>query len=443
MNEFFDKLDGTTLALGDYLQAVKMTLDEIFSHDVWVVAEIRAMNTKGGHYYFELADKDDDGAISASCRATLWRYQASVLLRKFEQKTGTPLNAGLKVLLKGRVSFHAQYGFSFNISDIDPNYTLGELAQAYMAMKQKLQDNGLFELNKRLPMPFDIARVVVIAPEKAAGLGDFRAEADRLAQSGACAFFYHHATFQGNHAAQSLRQAITASLADFSCQVGGLPDLLVIIRGGGAVGDLAYLNDYELAAMVAECPVPVWVGIGHERDMGILDEVAHTRFDTPSKVILGIEKHLVTLWQGAKVYYDTVHTLAKQSLAHQKSSNEKRLNLVRLVATSQSQKLQGQIDTLIFSLKKDSRYRLSLKKDAQAQLLYQHRHAFHVLKTARKNIEHWRRFILTQHPSRTLQKGYVLVRDDAGQMLKSATAVTQGQHLTLRFHDGDVSVHTK
>lgn len=440
MNEFFDKLDGATLALGDYLQAVKMTLDEIFSHDVWVVAEIRAMNTKGGHYYFELADKDEDGAISASCRATLWRYQAGTLLKKFEQKTGTPLASGLKVLLKGRASFHAQYGFSFNISDIDPNYTLGELAQDYMAMKQKLQDNGLFELNKRLSVPFDITRVVVIAPEKAAGLGDFRAEADRLANAGACHFFYRHATFQGNHAAQSVRQTIMAALADFSEHESGLPDLLVIIRGGGAVGDLAYLNEYELAAMVAECPVPVWVGIGHERDMGILDEVAHTRFDTPSKVILGIEKHLATLWQTARSHHERICHLASQRLVSERRIHEQRLNLVRLVASNQNHKLKSETGAWLASIKKDSRHFLSLKKDAQTQLLYRHRTAFHAIKTARKNIEHWRSFILTQHPSRTLQKGYVLVRDAEGQVLKSATAVEEGQRLTLTFHDGDVSV---
>ena len=123
-------LAGTHLSLSDYLAAVKLVIDETFDHEVWVRAEIRAMNTKSGHYYFELAEMDDEEQISASCRATLWRFRAKSVLTKFTATTGQSLSAGASVLVKCSASFHAQYGFSLNISDIDPNYTLGELAAA-------------------------------------------------------------------------------------------------------------------------------------------------------------------------------------------------------------------------------------------------------------------------------------------------------------------------
>ena len=123
------ELQDTVLSLADYLNAVQLVVTETFAHSVWVKAEIRSLSTKGGHYYFELADKDDSGKITASCRGNLWRGQATKLLRKFEQNTGMALDKGLNVMLNVTASFHPQYGFAVTILDIDPTYTLGDLAQ--------------------------------------------------------------------------------------------------------------------------------------------------------------------------------------------------------------------------------------------------------------------------------------------------------------------------
>ncbi|WP_261868885.1 exodeoxyribonuclease VII large subunit [Psychrobacter sp. JCM 18901] len=247
-----DHLEDTVLRLSDYLSAVEMVIKQTFDHRVWVKAEIRNLSSKGGHYYFELAEKDGDGKVVASCRGNLWRFKAARVLAKFERATGMPLERDLTVLLKVSAGFHAQYGFSITIEDIDPSYTLGDLARQYAEMVDRLTGEGLLHLNQQLPAPFDIEHVLVIAPEKAAGLGDFQADADRLASTGACQFHYHNSTFQGNHAPAEIRQAIVSAQQQFYDTYQRLPDLLVIIRGGGAVGDLAYLNDYELAALVAE-----------------------------------------------------------------------------------------------------------------------------------------------------------------------------------------------
>ncbi len=432
------QLHGTTLNLSDYLTAIKLVVDDVFDHDVWIVCEIRALSSKGGHYYFELAQTDDD-TIIASCKATLWRYAATSVLKKFENRTQMPLTAGMKVRLKGRANFHTQYGFSFNINDIDPNFTLGELAATYLAMQQKLQQLGLDKLNKSLPTPFDLQHIIVIAPENAAGLGDFRADADMLEHTGACRFFYHHATFQGNDAPRQIRHAIHHSLNDFIQDFGALPDLLVIIRGGGAVGDLAYLNDYELAAMVAECPVPVWVGIGHERDTVILDEVAHTRFDTPSKVIAGIKTHLGNIWLSAKTYHQSIQKNTKFYLNDHQKTLAYLVNQIQSLSLATCQSAKNTHDNYLNQIKNTAKYQLN---DARHQLNLQinrHKVVWHTLNQARTQLKYYQQFILSHHPNQTLNKGYALIYNDKGKVISSQHQIKQGMSIQISFKDGQVN----
>lgn len=453
-------LAGTHLSLSDYLSAVKLVIDDSFDHEVWVRAEIRAMNSKGGHYYFELAEMDEDENVTASCRATLWRFRAKSVLAKFTAATGQVLSAGASVLVKCSASFHAQYGFSLNISDIDPNYTLGELAAAYQAMKKRLSDEGLLNLNKKLPMPFDVRQVIVIAPEKAAGLGDFRAEADRLAAAGACQFHYHHATFQGNQAPDEIRQAMVSAMEGFLGIHHTLPDLLVIIRGGGAVGDLAYLNNYELAALVAECPVPVWVGVGHEKDSVILDEVAHTSFDTPSKVVLGIESHLLNVTRQAKQLMAELVKVTNACLSTASQYNERQLERIHRSSThaitlakkdtlyqikhlNSSSKFQAQhqkqhLSTLIQRIKNSSQTVITLAKKDSRSHLDRHKLVFNYTQKLKQDCRTLQSLILIQHPRRTLEKGYAIIYDanSPSQIIDRAAHLSRGQTIKISFQDG-------
>lgn len=409
-------LEETVLRLSDYLSAVEMVVKQTFAHQVWVKAEIRNLSSKGGHYYFELAEKDDDGSIIASCRGNLWRFKAAGILAKFERATGMALSRDLTVLLKVSASFHPQYGFALTIADIDPSYTLGDLARQYAVMVNRLSGEGLMRLNSQLPIPFDIEQVIVIAPEKAAGLGDFQADADRLARTGACHFHYHHATFQGNHAPSEIRQAIVSAQQQFYDTYQRLPDLLVIIRGGGAVGDLGYLNDYELAALVAEQPVPVWVGIGHERDRVILDEVAHSSFDTPSKVIAAISAHLAQL---------ITKTLSYQ--AQIKQAAQRHLHIAQQHSTRQLSHIQSQTMGQLTALKKDSTFAWrSIQQSAQQQITQAERQSTHL-----------RDIILLQHPARVLQQGYTLLYDASKtQLFTSSTQLYAKQVITITLKDG-------
>ncbi|WII94454.1 exodeoxyribonuclease VII large subunit [Moraxella haemolytica] len=465
LNEIQDthsQLDGTQLSLSDYLTAVKMVISDTFDHEVWVRAEVRALSSKGGHYYFELAEKDDNDQIVASCRGTLWRYRAQPVLAKFHAATGRALEAGTSILIKASATFHAQYGFSINISDIDPTYTIGELAAAYHAMKKRLHDEGLTRLNKSLVAPFDIRHVIVISPQNAAGLGDFRREADRLQHFNACQFHYHHATFQGNHAPDEIRVAITQGIEQFRQTYGTLPDLLVIIRGGGAVGDLAYLNDFELAALIAEQPVPVWVGIGHERDRVLIDEVAHTRFDTPSKVIGAIERHLITITQDAKLAIQDIKNTSQALLSNAKNKSETlmahsqnlALKLVQLTKKDATHSLQrtklltmhqlgnqkASVEHLLYQSRVQSYAHLNTTKRQLTHFVGQHQNILPKLALLREHCRHLQSLILIQHPAKTLTKGYALIHQN-GKILSSVAQLNQEQALTIELHDGKIQAY--
>ncbi|MEC5210260.1 exodeoxyribonuclease VII large subunit [Psychrobacter sp. PL15] len=455
-----ENLEDTVLRLSDYLAAVGMVIKQTFDHRVWVKAEIRNLSSKGGHYYFELAEKDDDGKVVASCRGNLWRFKAARVLAKFERATGMPLDRDLTVLLKVSAGFHAQYGFSLTIEDIDPSYTLGDLARQYAEMVDRLSGEGLMNLNQQLPSPFDIEHVIVIAPEKAAGLGDFQADADRLATTNACQFHYHHATFQGNHAPAEIRQAIVSAQQQFYATYQRLPDLLVIIRGGGAVGDLAYLNDYELAALVAEQPVPVWVGIGHERDKVILDEVAHSSFDTPSKVIAAISAHLAQLVAQVLQYQTQIRqaaqrqvTLVEQQTARQlsqiqsqtigrltamrkdsdfawrsiqQSAQRQVKQAARLTTEWQSQTKTVAHQQLVTAGIECGSYQNTIIKNAQQQVL-----------NAQRNSEHLRDIVLLHRPTRVLKQGYSMLMDEKGKkILTSSDQLHPEQTIHIVLKDG-------
>lgn len=457
-----DELENTVLRLSDYLAAVELVVKETFSHSVWVKAEIRNLSSKGGHYYFELAEKDDDGKVIASCRGNLWRFKASRVLAKFERATGMELERDVTVLLNVTANFHPLYGFSLTINDIDPSYTLGDLARQYAAMLERLSAEGLLNLNKQVPTPFDIEHVLVIAPEKAAGLGDFRADADKLQRTGACHFHYHYATFQGNHAPKEIRHAITKGMLTFKKDYDRLPDVMVIIRGGGAVGDLAYLNDYELAALVAEQPIPVWVGIGHERDSVILDEIAHTSFDTPSKVIAGIVNHLASLMQRTQGYADAIQRISQQQLTHAAMSTERQFSSIQSLSTYNLQRWQHLSDRHFHSIEQHAKFQLreaSMTTESNMQRIQQmsYSHLSHastsidtlhqttkessrkLLSDAAQQVRYYQQVVLIQNPARLLDQGYAFVQDSEDKYLKSVASVEKGDFIKVAMSDGELS----
>ncbi|NJN25510.1 MAG: exodeoxyribonuclease VII large subunit [Cyclobacteriaceae bacterium] len=245
----------------------------------WVVAEIGEMRqNQNGHCYLELVEKDAH-QIKAKSRATIWSYTFRNLSGWFEAITGESLKPGMSILCNVTVQYHEVYGFSLNIKDIDAQYTLGERAKRKQEIIASLHADGIFELNKELPLPVAAQHIAVISSESAAGFGDF---IDQL--SGNVEGFRIHvelfgATMQGDKAETSI---IAAMHRVFERAVEF--DLLVLIRGGGASVDLDCFDAYQLASHIAQFPLPVITGIGHERDETIADLVAHTKMKTPTAV---------------------------------------------------------------------------------------------------------------------------------------------------------------
>ncbi len=296
-----------SVSLSGYLEQVRAALQQHGPSAAWVRAELSKVDRRGPHLYLDLVEHDANGQEVAKVRANAWGGSAAKLIEKF-QEAGARLEAGIKVLLRCRASFHVQYGISLQITDIDPRYTIGDMAAKVQQIRQWLVAKGIYERNRRLPVPSDYCRVAVISPDGAAGLGDFRREADLLARFGLCEFQYFGATFQGVSAPATIFEAI---LAAHQAHEASPLDALVIIRGGGAASDLAWLNDAKLALAVARFPVPVITGIGHERDNTILDELG-IRCDTPSKVIGHIANTIIGAARSAEDSMRTVRENAER-----------------------------------------------------------------------------------------------------------------------------------
>lgn len=318
--------------LSRLLSGVATVIARTFAESVWVAAEVVRASVSRGHYYLELSERSETGEVLAQARAVIWSRYATALVSQFKQATGADLDAGIKVLLRARPVFNAQFGFSLEVDGIDPSYTLGDLEAKKRDIRERLRKEGLFDLNRALSAPWDFAAVLVVAPERGAGLGDFAKEAERLQRHGVCSFSYAHSRFQGEGAAAEIMQALSGALQSWSGSV--LPDAIVLIRGGGAVNDLAWLNDYALARYVCECPVPVLAGIGHERDSTSVDEVAHRSFDTPSKVVAGIEETIRGRVQGVRMFKEAVFAKAQTQVA--KSTLETRRLIQQVDADARS-----------------------------------------------------------------------------------------------------------
>lgn len=299
------------IPLSRLLNGVAAAVAQAFAGGVWTLVEVNEASVRNGHVYLELSERDSAGQPVARARAMIWAGTASRILPDFEKATGAVIGAGIKLLVRAKPVFKAQYGLSLEIDAIDSEYTLGDLEARKKEIRARLQQEGVFDRNRRLSPPWDYRIVLVVAPQEAAGLGDFRKEAERLERFGICRFIYAHSRFQGEGAAREVVAVASTALRELGDAE--RPDAIVVIRGGGAVNDLAWLNDYELARFICDQDIPVLTGIGHERDSTLPDEVAHTRFDTPSKVIGGIEQQISRRVREARIAWDAILASGTQS----------------------------------------------------------------------------------------------------------------------------------
>ena len=270
-------------------EMIKDALSGAFPTSVWVIAEVSELKeNRNGHCYLELIEKQGT-EIVARTRATIWSYTYRMLKPYFETSTGQLFTSGIKILVQVSVEYHSAFGLSLNIKDIDPVYTVGDLAMQRREIISRLQNEGVFEMNKELELPLVPQKIAVISSATAAGYQDFM---NQLDNNGFGFKFYtklFQATMQGVETVPSIINALERIF-----QYEDFFDAVVIIRGGGATADLSSFDNYDLAFNITQFPLPVITGIGHEKDDTIIDLVAHTRLKTPTAVaeffIKGMER---------------------------------------------------------------------------------------------------------------------------------------------------------
>ncbi len=410
--------DRIEYSLAAFLGKVSDVIQNTFPAAAWISAEISELRFNKGHMFITLVEHDDLGNMLARTSARIWQSQVDAINRKFSQGTGANLEAGIKVLVYARVEFHAQYGLALFIDDIDPTYTLGDMAAKLAKIREVLIAEKIIDNNKQLPRPTDFMRVAVISPQNAAGLGDFSREAELLQRHNLCTFVYFTATFQGEQAGKEICHALAAVVAQHQQHAF---DALVIIRGGGALSDLAWLNNEQLARAVCLCPIHVMAGIGHERDYTIIDEVAGERFDTPSKVI----QRIFNLITNNAIEAETAYAEISNKVQHIYKYAHYALDRVRQeISVASLNMLQRIEERIVFVYNQMGEYAQQACQalDKQLKMLISE--------------------ILSQSPQQILIKGFALVSNTHGKIITSKQQATTEQALKIQFHDGSLTVAT-
>jgi len=279
LSQNYGATGGYVFTLSELNTAIRTSVETAFPGTVRVVAEISDIRCNAkGHCYLELIEKEGEKTI-AHIRANIWSYAFSGIASRFEKGTGESLKQGMKVLILANVTFHEVYGLSLNIRDIDPAYSLGEMARKRREIIERLAKEGLLRLNRAIPLPLVPQRIAVVSSVTAAGYGDFIKHIDNNPSGYKIFCTLYHSSMQGQEAEASIIGALGKIKKHRS-----LYDAVVIVRGGGSQIDLSCFDAYGLAVEVAKFPLPVITGIGHERDDTVVDIVAHTKLKTPTAV---------------------------------------------------------------------------------------------------------------------------------------------------------------
>jgi exodeoxyribonuclease VII large subunit len=400
-----------SLSLNEFLLTVQQTISQHHSSRYWVRAEVLSISGHS-HLYLELVDYDANGSEIAKVRATLWQQRAHVLLEQFATQTGLTFAAGIKVLLQVRVEFHTRYGLSLDVLAIDPNFTLGEMAAKLNRIRQQLITDGIYQRNQTLAHPKEFCRVAVVAPPQAAGLGDFQSQAKLLATADLCQFHYYTASFQGQYAMTEIPAALQSVAKDHEKQS---YDAVVLIRGGGAKADLFQLNEYEIVKAVCMTPLPVIVGIGHERDQTLLDEVAHLSCHTPSLVIAYLTSTIVQNARQALQHWQQIVALAKEQLSQAQRLNEQRYAQIRELAVKRLEEQRHQLAILMQAIDHSNHQQLTQARHQCKSLIEQ---------------------ILLGDPKRILERGYAIVRNEKNKLITSKRMAQRQKKLVIEFKDG-------
>ena len=421
------------ITLREFNNRIKRLLNNPAVCNCWICADLSDVNVRGGHCYLELLEKDErTGATVAKMRGIIWANRFAYLRQKFVQVTGQDLRSGLKVMLEVSVNYHEQYGISLIITDIDPSYTLGDMERLRREILTRLKAEGIIDMNKQLEFPVVPQRIAIVSAAGAAGYGDFMNQLHNNAyglQFYTCLF---PAVMQGKETVAS----VTAALDRINRHI-DLFDCVVIIRGGGSTSDLNSFDDYNLAANVAQFPLPVLTGIGHERDETVIDLVACQRLKTPTAVaawLISLRQNeaaaLTALTQRLQAatrecLYNAQQRLQQRALALQRAAH---------TATASRHAKVQRMDAAL-----TCRARLAHEAERTERTAEALAHAAQTLIAQQRTaLAAASRCIAMAGPERILRMGFAIVRKD-GHVLTDATQATGGDRLDITLDRGTLS----
>ncbi len=426
-------MQNRTLSLLELTRMVTALVQRPETQNVWVTAELSDVAVRGGHCYMELLQKDDRGLQIAKARGVIWASSFPRIDAEFFAATGQRFSTGLKVMMRVSASFHSVYGFSLVVSAVNPDYTMGDLMRRRREILQRLKQEGILEMNRQLQWPAVPQRIAVISAPGAAGYGDFINQLYHNPSHLRFSTKLYPAVMQGATAPASIIAALEAVATDMD-----MWDGVVIIRGGGATSDLQAYEDYELAANVAQFPLPVAIGIGHERDITVLDWVANKRLKTPTAVA----EWLVALGDDALGFLMTVGNRILQLTTSRLTGNKEQLahaeGLLPIAARNAVERAQSRLRNAATTLSGISGRRLqpqltrldmTLKAIADA--------ASNRISRQRSLLDSRQTLLEALSPVATLKRGYSITRVD-GHAVTSADSIRPGSIIETTLADGKV-----
>lgn len=406
----------------------------LFPDEVWVQAETSDVRIAGnGHCYLEFIQKEEhSNTVVAKARGMIWNNTFKVLRPYFERETGQAFVSGLKVLVQVRVEFNEIYGYGLVVNAIDPTYTIGDIVKRRKEILLRLKEEGVLTMNKELTLPILPQRIAVISSATAAGYGDF---CDQL-QANRQGFRFEVKLFPALMQGEGVQDSIIAAL-DRIYEASEQWDVVVIIRGGGATSDLAGFDTYPLAASVAQYPLPIITGIGHERDDTVIDLIAHTRVKTPTAAA----EFLIAKMEEAETrLFDVIQSLTTQPVQRLEREKQRLSELTLRIPQVVLQTIHRQ-ERRFIGIEQQMKYRW------QTRMQYE-LHRLQVmpriqLVVGRRLEREKAQLTLLEHrtealsPQRLLQHGYSLTLKN-GKAVRSVEQLTEGEHIETHFADGSI-----
>jgi exodeoxyribonuclease VII large subunit len=413
--------------------AVRERLAEAFPLPVWVAAEISEMKVNySGHCYLELVEKGGaNGVPAAKASAVIWRSHYGPIASYFASKTGQQLSVGMKVLVRVTISYHELYGLSFQIQDIDPTYTVGDWEQQRQQTIARLREEGVWEMNHELGVPRVPQRVAVVSSANAAGYQDFCKEIARSAYRVELTLF--DAFMQGHGAEDSIIEALerVAERADEF-------DVVALIRGGGSQSDLACFNSYRLCAHVAQFPLPVVTGIGHDKDESVADMVAARRLKTPTAVAAWVVEELSEFDGELEALGQAVERCAREFLTSERQRLERNAAMIATQSLGATRRLELTLE----------RYRSELRRASEKLLADERNRTTRAEENLRRTTDYFVRSerdrlgamaqaVAARDPQRIMALGFAVV-SLGGRAVSDASQVATGAEVAIRLAKGEL-----